>query len=154
MASTTPKIPLTEFTTGGRLDFVQEHDSGWVTWKYTQKITAAADAALTLFTLPANTSLTGWAMKAIAVGGTPLATATHLGLGVTGTLEKFGKVADNLIDDSDEYVDEALMETPVFQSTAASLLLSGTNGSGTAAGSFTGSWYLIITGRTFKGFDS
>jgi len=151
---TTTKIPSTEFTTAGTIEYTQEHESGWKRWTMKKKVVASASANVTVGTVPANSVLDGWAAKAQAVGGSPITTGTHLGLGITGTLNKFDEVADNSIDDSDTYVGSALSVTPVAQDAQADLLLASTNGSGTAAGSFTGTWDVIVTGRQFIGFGS
>ena len=155
MSSKTPKIPTTEFITDGKFAIVQEHDSGWYTWRITKKVVASTSTGVTLGTVPANSFITGFALDAQAGGSAPITTGTHLGLGISGALAKFDEVIEASVDESDTYVDQGLPITAVAQATAADLLLSSTNGSGGAGGSsFTGTWHAIVTGKSFKGFDS
>lgn len=152
MSSQNQKIPATEFTTDGKYTVVQEHDSGWYTWRITKKVVASASADVTLGSVPANSFITSFALDAQAVGSAPITTGSHLGLGVSGSLAKFDEVIEASVDESDTYIDQGLPVTCVAQTTKADLLLSATNGSGAASGSFTGTWYAIVTGKTFKGF--
>lgn len=149
-----PKIPSSEFVTNASPAIVQEHASGWVSWRVTAKVVAAASANVTVFACPANSVITGFALAAQGVGADPIATGTHLGLGVSGTLNKFDEVAEASVDASDIYVDPGLPATGVWQATAANVLLASTNGSGTAAGNFTGTWHAVVTGKTFVGFGA
>jgi len=148
------KIPQSAFVTNAAPEYVEEHVSGWVNWKVTAKVVAATSANVTLFQCPPNTVITGFALQAKGVGADPIATGTHLGLGISGTLNKFGEFAEATVDNSDTLVSATLPATGVWQAAAAPILLASTNGSGAAAGSFTGTWHAVITGKTFIGFGS
>lgn len=153
------KIPSTKFGSSSNPDdgvavFQQEHESGWKRWTIYKQVTVSAAANATVGTCPANSVIDGWALEAQAVGAAPVTTGTHLGLGISGDPDKFDEVIEASIDNSDTYVDTGLMAAPVAQAAAADILLASTNGSGAAAGSFTGTWNVVVTGRTFIGFGS
>jgi hypothetical protein len=149
-----PKIPSAAFQEDAGVEYVQSHNTGWVDWVVRKKVVASAAANVTLFTCPAESFVTGFAIQAQAVGANPIDTGTSLGLGISGTLQKFDVVAETAIDNSDTFVDIVLPITPVAQTAAADVLLASTNGSSTAVGSFTGTWHVIVTGKTFVGFGS
>lgn len=151
MSEKTPKLFASDFRTDAKAEFTMSHQTGWVPFVIRKKLTVSAAANAVIAAVPANTVIDTAALKARDVGADPIATGTHLGIGITDALAKFVEVAEASVDNNDLYVDADIIEDPVLQATAANLLLASTNGSGAAAGSFTGTWDILITGRTFTG---
>lgn len=145
------KIPTGDFKTSAEVEYVQEHETGFAHFRILKKLIASADDDLVIASLPANSIVENIVVQARDVGSAPITTGTHLGIGITGDLDKFAEIVEASIDNSDLYIDTTLPGAPVLQSAAADILAASTNGSGAAAGSFTGTWDVLITGRTFVG---
>ena len=75
------------------------------------------------------------------------ATGTHLGLGITGDLNKYAEILGTGIDAAgDEYWAKA--DVSQIINAGESLIFASTNGSGTGAGTVAGTWYVMVVIRT------
>lgn len=154
MSDSTSKIPSSLFTPDAEVKFVQEHDSGFVRWAITKELTVTAAASGVIANVPPNSFIDGLAIEAQGNAADFIATGTALGIGITGDLDKFDEVAEASINENDIYVSQTLGAVPVAQAARADVILASTNGSGVAAGTFTGTFNIVLTGRTFKGFGA
>jgi hypothetical protein len=126
---------------------------GWVPFECIATVTAAAAANVAVVTLPAKHLVERIIVKAQAVGANPIATGTHMGVGITGDPDYFGELAEAVVDNSDEAFIASLPGAPLYISSNTSMLLASTNGSGAAAGSLTGTWLVHVSGRAWFGFE-
>ena len=79
-------------------------------------------------------------------GASTIATGTSVGIGATGDPDEYMEIAENSIDAVGENVTTAA--TVVSPSSSAkTLYLHSTNGSGTGAGTIYGDWGIRVTGR-------
>jgi len=113
---------------------------------YTQQvaIASATQDTTTGIILPAGFVIEAIVIKAVT--DATFATATHLSMGDGTDPDLFFEVAKASVDGkNDEY--KYLFTTPQLMSAATTVHIESTNGSGAAAGTVTGTFDVLVTGR-------
>lgn len=149
MARTENLIKATEFETA-KQDQYNDMSSSWLNpWNLTEEIVVGSgDTTEDLSVdIPARTVVTGVTIQSI--DGVTIATGTHVALGISGgDIDAFCEIAvsGNLDTAFDQYTEMASAAGGVYVATASTPAITCTNGSGSQAGTFSGSFRIIIHG--------
>lgn len=144
-------IPAEKFPVGAAAQtlFTISEVPGLNRFVINESIVLDADASvLTTSLLPAGCVVDG--VKLATSDGMVIATGTHIGVGVTGDPDLFEEIA---IGDMDAAADQvgstAIMVTRVANATERAVLIGPTDGSGTLAGTLSGTIYVFVTGLSY-----
>lgn len=155
MAFTLTKIPPSEFVAAGKSsDPGNLEDLGLYARRHTETIAASTDADVTLdIEIPTYSEIAAIGLK--AVGAVSIATGTSIGIGDGTDIDKFAEitVSGNLNTAGDiVWLPRGLLDASDYAA-GGSIVLTATNGSGVAAGTFTTTELdVIIYTESFVGF--